>query len=279
MKKILLALVCWVSMSAALAFVPEGGFWAVDSELNGQPGRGFQIDIQGSALVLSFYGYLPDGRAQWYLASGSLSNNRFSAALYQYEGGMALGGAPVAAHETNNAGTVTIAFTNAMQGTITLPGEATKAISRLNFARPSNPLSLVGEYQLERTFVMYSTGSTLDSLENATVTGSMYVNNSGSMRQSMRVTYNGKTTNVVAEGTYTDYTTHARFVSSAGTSNVRIAMRGDRFITVFHSSSLTELDYWRRVSADGTIKTAQTTRSFGDTETVVGGLVGVLVQE
>ena len=57
---------------------PLNGLWAIDSESNGQPGRGFQIEERGGLLVLTFYGYSASGSASWYLAAGTMSGSTFT---------------------------------------------------------------------------------------------------------------------------------------------------------------------------------------------------------
>jgi hypothetical protein len=161
--------------SLAHAFTPESGFWGINAENTGQPGRGFEIDIQTNVLALAFYGYRSDGIAQWYLAAGPLSNNTFTGSLDTYQGGTAFGTNYKPAQGTGSAGTVTITFSDPTHGVITLPGESPKSISRLNFARPNPPDSLTGAYALVRTVVNFSTGDVIDSADNATISGSMNI--------------------------------------------------------------------------------------------------------
>jgi hypothetical protein len=122
------------SAVASLPITPSDGLWVIDTENNGQPGRGFQIVVQSGVMVLTFYGYRSDGSAQWYLSAGSLSNSSFSGTLDEYVGGMAFGGTYTAAHMTQSAGTVGITFTDSTHGRITLPGESAKNISLMSFA-------------------------------------------------------------------------------------------------------------------------------------------------
>jgi hypothetical protein len=123
----------WLLVPVAWGVLPEAGEWVIDSELNGLPGRGFQIDVQDRTILVLFMGYGSDGSATWYLSTGTLSGNTFSGSLEQYAGGTAFGATPVSAHSIGSAGSVTLTFTDATHGTITLPGEAPKAVSRLQF--------------------------------------------------------------------------------------------------------------------------------------------------
>ncbi|WP_374664574.1 glycosyl hydrolase 53 family protein [Ramlibacter sp.] len=112
---------------------PQAGVWAIDAELNGQAGRGFQLDARKGTLVLSFYGYETSGRARFWLAVGPIVQNGFSAPLVTYDSGTPFGGSYRAAQLTGTAGTVQVRFTSAVEGTITLPGEAPQRISRLRY--------------------------------------------------------------------------------------------------------------------------------------------------
>lgn len=280
-KRILLAML-WLWATMAHAFVPEAGVWAIDAENDGQPGRGFQIDVQGSILVLTFYGYAPDGKAQWYLAAGSLAANTFTGSLDQFEGGSTFGATRTVATATGSAGSVTLTFTDAMHGTIKLPGESTKNITRSNFARPANPLSLTGRYVLERTVVSYpGSGTVLDSEDNIVVSGTMTINGS-SMRQNVSVTVSGNTNTQIVDAAITDQGTWFDAITSTGLESQPVLIeRGDRLITMLATTSFTEVDHWRRISASPTTSAQATayssSRSPESPDTTVGGAVGSLI--
>lgn len=112
---------------------PLNGLWAIDSENNGQPGRGFQIEERGGLLVLTFYGYGGSGTATWYLAAGTLTGNTFTGELMGYRGGTVVGGTYAPANQSGSAGTVVLTFSGSSKGTITLPGETPKAISKFSW--------------------------------------------------------------------------------------------------------------------------------------------------
>ncbi len=112
---------------------PLNGLWAIDSESNGQPGRGFQIEERGGLLVLTFYGYSASGSASWYLAAGTMSGSTFTGELMGYRGGTVLGRTYAPANPSGGAGTVVVTFTSNAKGTITLPGEPPKAISKFSW--------------------------------------------------------------------------------------------------------------------------------------------------
>jgi phosphatidylethanolamine-binding protein (PEBP) family uncharacterized protein len=145
--------VAWLAVPAAWAIMPEAGEWVIDAELNGQPGRGFQIDVQDQTILILFMGYRSDGAATWHLASGTASGDTFTGSLDEYAGGTVFGGAEIPAHRVGSAGNVTLTWTDATHGRITLPGEAAKTVSRLRFGgnaptagvRPMNGLWAVDQ--------------------------------------------------------------------------------------------------------------------------------------
>lgn len=118
---------------SALAVTPQSGLWIIDAEADGRPGRGIAIDARGNVLVTTVYAYQNSGLAQWYLASGPFDGNSFQGTLATYEGGTPFGAAPVAAHAGATAGTISLSFIDATHGTVTLPGEPTRAISKVVF--------------------------------------------------------------------------------------------------------------------------------------------------
>ena len=118
----------------ALAFTPQSGIWVIDAELTGKPGRGMQIEVQDGVLVFTYFGYKANGSPTFYLGSGPLANNSFQATLSEYGNGTAVGGVFTDAAEIGSPGTVSLAFTSSTKGTMTLPGEPEKSISRGTFS-------------------------------------------------------------------------------------------------------------------------------------------------
>jgi len=115
--------------SLAYAFAPQTGTWIMTSEVNGKPGRGLAIDVQDNTLVMQMYAYDASGNATFYMTSGTLANDRYSAPLNKYRGGRYLGSGDLSGKEDGSAGTVSIRFESGTKGYITLPGEAEKEIS------------------------------------------------------------------------------------------------------------------------------------------------------
>lgn len=109
---------------------PSAGLWAIDAEKNGEPGRGFTIEVRNGVLVLTVFAYDASGGDAFYQAAGAMTGNNFTGTLNYYRNGTSLGGTFKSAVLAGSAGTVTIDFTSATQGTITLPGESAKTFSK-----------------------------------------------------------------------------------------------------------------------------------------------------
>ena len=71
-----LASVAW----AGRDFTPQAGTWIVSEELNGKPGRGLAIDVQGNTFFMQVFAYEKNGDATFYLATGQMDGNRDCAA-------------------------------------------------------------------------------------------------------------------------------------------------------------------------------------------------------
>jgi hypothetical protein len=112
------------------AFVPIDGVWANTAE----NGRGFALGFKHGVLIVAIYAYLPDGTAQWYLASGPVVNNVFTATLDKYVGGQCIScvytGPPMV---TGNDGAITITFTSNTSATVNLPGGRVTQIAPFQF--------------------------------------------------------------------------------------------------------------------------------------------------
>jgi len=116
--------------SAATTVVPVDGVWANTAEI----GRGYALGFKHGVLVVAIYGYLPDGTAEWYLASGPVVDNVFTATLDKYVGGQCVSctynGPPTV---TGNDGTLTITFTSNTSATVNLPGGRVTQIAPFQF--------------------------------------------------------------------------------------------------------------------------------------------------
>jgi len=101
--------------------VPWVGLWWNPSE----SGSGYAIDVKNGTLVLTVYSYTEDGAAQWYIASGPLTNGgrNFSGVLNRARDGQCIScpytGPPVS---DGNDGPVEITFSTSTSATMSLPG-------------------------------------------------------------------------------------------------------------------------------------------------------------
>ncbi|RYF43895.1 MAG: hypothetical protein EOO27_43965, partial [Comamonadaceae bacterium] len=131
----LVAVAALAASCAASAALPQPGFWSFDAELNGKPGRGIQIDRQGGeTIIVTYYGYRSDGSATFYQASGKVQNETtFTGNLIEYKNGPALGGPITSGEEARTVGPISLEFSTASQGSVTLPGEIKQSMSRYAF--------------------------------------------------------------------------------------------------------------------------------------------------
>ncbi|WP_157948309.1 hypothetical protein [Pulveribacter suum] len=148
MLKKLVAVAALLGAGVVHAFMPQGGTWVVSSEVNGKPGRGLAMDAQNGTLVVQMYAYESNGQPTFYLASGALQNDRFSAPLMRYSGGRYFGSGPRSGAEAGSPGNVNVRFTSGTTGFITFPNEPEVAISRFNFGYAFAPASLKGIWTL-----------------------------------------------------------------------------------------------------------------------------------
>lgn len=115
---------------AAGPIIPMSGLWAIDGEVNGQPGRGFNIEVHNGILAITVFAYDQAGNDVFYQAAGAYSGNTFSGPLNYYANGTSFGGPPRSAVLSGSAGSVTMTFTGSTHGTIVLPGETAKSFSK-----------------------------------------------------------------------------------------------------------------------------------------------------
>lgn len=121
------------SGTTVAGIAPENGLWVINEENNGQPGRGFQIEQHGGALILTYFGYGQDGENLWALSTGEMSGNGYSGSMDRYRNGSVLGGSYAPASTAGSAGQVSVNFTSPTTGTITFPGETTKTIGKFSW--------------------------------------------------------------------------------------------------------------------------------------------------
>mgnify|MGYP000903972726 CR=1 FL=1 len=143
----------YLTDNADQGVVPCTGLWVIDAEKGG-PGRGFQIEVQRNLLMMVVNGYEASGAATFHVAGGSYQNGSFSGQLQRYAGGSAIGGSVQAAHLAGSAGQVSLYFSDATHGTIALPGESPKTISKFDFGVP--PKTEINVQPLPGLWVIHS---------------------------------------------------------------------------------------------------------------------------
>lgn len=169
-------LLCTAALASA--FTPAGGLWGFTNELNGQPGRGFQLTVENDVLVFYYYGYDSDGGGNYLFAAGPLTAGSFNADLVACRGGTVMGAAYKAATCSNATGRVSMTFTSGEKGSITLPGEPAKPINRFNFGYGNGPDALLGEFMFAYKGITTSF-SGFYTLTRKTGTSTNYGNGSG----------------------------------------------------------------------------------------------------
>lgn len=126
---------------AARNFMPQSGTWVVSSEVDGKPGRGLAIDVQGNAFFMQVFGYEKNGDATFHMATGQLDGDTITTALMRYTGGRSFGSPARDAAAEQSVGDVTVSFRNGLKGSVQFPGEPAVAIER--FLVDSGEVSLV----------------------------------------------------------------------------------------------------------------------------------------
>ncbi len=118
-------------IAPAQAGSPQSGWWWNASE----GGRGFAIEIQGSTLFMCAFLYDDAGNPVWYTSAGNMTTStRFTGQWQQFANGQAMGAAYQAPILFNsNVGSVELEFSNASNGTLTLPDGRRIAITRFLF--------------------------------------------------------------------------------------------------------------------------------------------------
>lgn len=116
--------------AGATADAPETGWWWSSAE----PGRGYFAELQGSTLFLSGYMYDGRGQATWFVSTGVMTETLlYQGTLLGYSGGQTLTGAYQAATYSGSLGSVTIQFSSATDGVLTLPNGSRVALTRYRY--------------------------------------------------------------------------------------------------------------------------------------------------
>lgn len=175
-RSLLTAFILILLSQSAWAFMPAPGIWGVDSENNGLPGRGFQIEAENEIIVFTYFGYRPDGTSVFYYAAGPITNNTFTASLLDLHSGTTFGGPYKTAALHPPVGNVTISFTSGLHGTITFPGDGPRPISKRPFGYANGPDGLLGTWLVTAFLNSSSTFSEVRNLVTKTGQNSEYGN-------------------------------------------------------------------------------------------------------
>jgi sugar lactone lactonase YvrE len=97
---------------------PQAGLWWNPAE----SGTGYSLDYKHGVLVVTVYSYTVSGSPIWYLASGPVTNNRFTSTLDKYQNGQCVSCAYRPPTINGNDGTISITFTSSTSAMMTLPG-------------------------------------------------------------------------------------------------------------------------------------------------------------
>ena len=108
----------------------ENGWWWNAAE----PGRGFSIETQGSAVFMAGFMYDASGNPVWYASQGTLAGSTYTSTWLTYANGQTLTG-PYKAPSVvfTPAVPVTVAFTGSRTATLTLPDARALALTRFEF--------------------------------------------------------------------------------------------------------------------------------------------------
>jgi hypothetical protein len=110
--------------------IQSGWWWNPD-----ESGRGFALEVQNDSVFLGGFMYDDAGNPIWYLSTGGLSNpTTYSGSWAQYGSGQTLTG-PIQANTlvNPNVGSLTLSFSDATHGTLTLPDGSQIPITRFQF--------------------------------------------------------------------------------------------------------------------------------------------------
>jgi len=144
-KTLLAAALAAGGLGAANAFMPQNGLWAVPAEVNGEPGRGFIVDVENNTMFLTVFTYDSDGRPTFYTSGGTVQPSETNPGEHVYTGTLqySQNGPGLAATGDVSSGTidparspgdVTLRFTGTGTGFIRFPGgSADLPVARFNY--------------------------------------------------------------------------------------------------------------------------------------------------
>ena len=116
--------------AAKSATAPQSGWWWNADE----SGRGFFLEVQGNTVFAAGYMYDLVGNAVWYVASGTLANQRLNASWSEYANGQTLTSEYQVAQLKNPAvGSMRLIFSDSQTAVLTLPDGRNVSLTRFVF--------------------------------------------------------------------------------------------------------------------------------------------------
>lgn len=127
----------------AHAISPESGWWWNPNA----SGSGYNIEIQDNVLAVSAYVFDGSGAPTYYISAGAMSNDStYSGSLNLFSGGQCIG-CTYKAPTSVAAGTISIKFSTAQNGTLIINGGAAIPIQRFAYGvNTTSPYAVLGEW-------------------------------------------------------------------------------------------------------------------------------------
>lgn len=130
-------------VSPVHAISPESGWWWNPSA----SGSGYNIEIQDNVLAVSAYVFDTSGAPTYFISAGAMSNDStYAGSLDSFSGGQCIGCAYKAPRSVT-VGTISIKFSTAQSGTLTINGGVPIPIQRLAYGMSTtSPYPILGEW-------------------------------------------------------------------------------------------------------------------------------------
>jgi len=103
---------------AQCLIAPQVGLWWNPAE----SGTGYALDFKHGMLVVTIYSYTASGPPIWYLATGPVIENHFTATLDRFQSGQCISCTYRPPTINGNDGTISILFVSSTSAIMTLPG-------------------------------------------------------------------------------------------------------------------------------------------------------------
>lgn len=129
------------------------------------------------------YAYDQSGNAQWYIATGNMTNGQrdFTGTLEKFVGGQCVTCGYKAPQSNGNDGTISVTFTTEVSATVLLPGGKVTSITPFNFKYGDPPLGMLGSWVFTQQvaglgLADFYTYTHVAPVENAGTTGQIVLN-------------------------------------------------------------------------------------------------------